>query len=132
MKAKNISKRIIASVLSVMLILSCFVLPGTFVGAAGETTVNIHYLRDDGDYASWDVWAWADGLDGSNYTFTDNGDAKGAVASVTITDSTPQMGFIIRKPDWSAKDPEPDRFVDLSAVVSGTVEVYCKTEQEAF
>ena len=130
MKAKKISKRILAAVLCVMLIIGCFVLPSTFVGAAGETVVNIHYLRDDGDYASWDVWAWADGLDSAGYSFTDSGDPNGAVATVTITESTPSLGFIVRKPDWSAKDPDGDRKVDLSSVVSGTVEVYCKAGSE--
>ncbi len=125
MKAKKLSKRIIAVVLTMMLVVGCFVVPTAFVGAAGETIVNIHYLRDDGAYDDWDVWAWADGLDGAGYSFTDGGDANGAVATVTLTESTPRMGFIVRKPDWSAKDPDGDRYVDLSSVISGTVDVYC-------
>ena len=132
MNAKKITKRVVAIVLTVMMALTCFVLPSVMVQAADPTIVNIHYLRDDGSYGEWDVWAWADGLDGAGYAFTDNGDANGAVATITITQSTPRLGFIIRKPDWSAKDPEPDRYVDLSSVVSGTVEVYCKTGVEAF
>ena len=130
MNAKPLTKRIIASVVSVMLALSCFILPTVFVNAAEETTVNIHYLRDDGNYGDWDVWAWADGLDGNGYAFTDNGDAEGAVATITITQSTPSLGFIVRRPDWSAKDPDGDRKVDLSSVVSGTVDVYCVAGSE--
>ncbi len=130
MKSKKLTKRIIASVVAVMLVLTCFILPSTMASAAEETIVNIHYLRDDGDYGSWDVWAWADGLDGAGYAFTDNGDPNGAVATITITESTPKLGFIIRKPDWSAKDPDGDRSVDLSAVVSGTVDVYCVAGSE--
>ncbi len=131
MNAKKTSKRIVAVVLTMIMAISCFVLPSV-VNAAGETIVNIHYLRDDSAYGDWDVWAWADGLDGAGYAFTDNGDANGAVATITITESTPKMGFIIRKPDWSAKDPEPDRYLDLSSVVSGTVDVYCKSGAEEF
>ncbi len=131
MNTKRISKSVIAVVLTLVMALSCFVMPG-IVNAAETTTVNIHYLRDDGAYGDWDVWAWADGLDGAGYAFTDNGDANGAVATITITESTPKMGFIIRKPDWSAKDPEPDRYLDLSSVVSGTVDVYCKSGEEEF
>ena len=130
MNAKSLTKRIIASVVSVMLALSCFILPTVFVNAAEETTVNIHYLRDDGNYGDWDVWAWADGLDGNGYAFTDHGDAEGAVATITITQSTPSLGFIVRRPDWSAKDPDGDRKVDLSSVVSGTVDVYCVAGSE--
>ena len=100
MNAKKTSKRIVAVVLTMIMAISCFVLPSV-VNAAGETIVNIHYLRDDSAYGDWDVWAWADGLDGAGYAFTDNGDANGAVATITITESTPKMGFIIRKPDWS-------------------------------
>ena len=125
MNAKKLTKRIIASVVSMMLVLSCFVLPSVMVSAANETTVNIHYLRDDGDYSAWDVWAWADGLEGAGYSFTDNGDAKGAVTTVTITQATPRLGFIIRRPsDWK-KDPDGDRYVELTGVKSGTVDVYC-------
>ena len=104
-------------------------MPG-IVNAAETTTVNIHYLRDDGAYGDWDVWAWADGLEGAGYAFTDSGDADGAVATITITEATPSLGFIVRKPDWSAKDPDGDRSVDLSSVVSGTVDVYCKAGSE--
>ena len=131
MNAKRVTKRVIAVVLTMMLALTCFVLPTAInANAAGETIVNIHYLREDGNYGDWDVWAWAEGLDGAGYAFTDNGDADGAVATITITEATPSLGFIIRKPDWSAKDPDGDRSVDLSSVVSGTVEVYCKAGSE--
>ena len=129
MNTKRISKSVIAVVLTMIMALSCFVVPG-IVNAAETTTVNIHYLRDDGAYDSWDVWAWADGLDGAGYAFTDSGDADGAVATITITEATPSLGFIVRKPDWSAKDPDGDRKVDLSSVVSGTVEVYCVAGSE--
>ncbi len=129
MNTKKVSGRVVAVLLTMIMVLSCFVLPSV-VNAAEETKVNIHYLREDGDYSAWDVWAWADGLDGAGYAFTDNGDADGAVATVTITEATPSLGFIVRKPDWSAKDPDGDRKVDLSSVVSGTVEVYCKAGSE--
>ena len=131
MNAKRVTKRVIAVVLTMMLALTCFILPTAInANAADETIVNIHYYREDGSYGDWDVWAWADGLDGAGYAFTDNGDADGAVATITITEATPSLGFIVRKPDWSAKDPDGDRKVDLSSVVSGTVDVYCKAGSE--
>ena len=129
MNTKRISKSVVAVVLTMIMALSCFVMPG-IVNAAETTTVNIHYLRDDGAYGDWDVWAWADGLEGNGYAFTDNGDANGAVATITITEATPSLGFIVRKSDWSAKDPDGDRSVDLSSVVSGTVDVYCVAGSE--
>ena len=132
MKAKKFSKRIIASVLTLMLAVGCFIIPSTVVGAANEVTVNFHYLRDDGNYDQWGLWAWGEGKDGASYDFVDNGDAKGAVTTVTLTESTPSLGFIVKKGNWLAKDPEADRYLDLSAVVSGTVEVYCETGKEEF
>lgn len=127
MNAKRITKRVVAVVLTMMLALSCFVLPSVLnASAAEETVVKIHYLREDGNYGEWDVWAWADGLTGdANHAFSDTIDENGAVCNITLTQSAPQLGFIIRKPaDWT-KDPDGDRYVDLSSVVSGTVDVYC-------
>ena len=129
MKAKKLSKRILASIVSVMMVLGCFVLPTAIVNAASETKVNIHYLREDGKYDKWNVWAWADGLDGASYEFSSTADSNGVVTTVTITEATPKLGFIIRKGNWEAKDPDGDRYVDLSSVVAGTVDVYCISGQ---
>ena len=139
MKAKKLSKRIIASVVAAMLVIGCFILPSTIVGAADETTVVFHYLRDDGDYTDWGLWAWGEGSgatynngeETSAFYFTDNGDAKGAETTVSAKDVS-KLGFIVRKGNWLAKDPESDRFLDLSGVVSGTVHVYCKTGVEEY
>lgn len=95
------------------------------VNYEGETTVRIHYLRRDGNYSSWDVWAWVENMDGCSYSFTDSGDASGAVATVTISEYTTSMGFVIRKPDWSEKETDSDRYVDLSSFAGGVVDVYC-------
>lgn len=131
MKAKKLSKRIIASIVAMMLVIGCFVLPATIVGAANETTVRFHYLRDDGDYSTCDVYTWGDG-DAKEFKFTDNGDARGAVADVVLSQSIQSLGFIIREVsgDWSTKDPDGDRKVDLSSVSSGIVDVYCVSGSE--
>ena len=54
MNAKKFPKRIIAVVLTMMLIISCFALPGMIVNAAEETTVNIYYSSPA--FADADVW----------------------------------------------------------------------------
>lgn len=141
MKANKLSKRLIAAVLSLMLVIGCFVIPTNFVGAAGETKVVFHYLRTDGNYTDWGLWAWGEGggdtktEDGtvtSAFTFTDIGDSEnGAVATVTV-DGVSKLGFIVRLGNWLEKDPDGDRFLDLSAIVSGTVDVYCKTGEADF
>ena len=126
MNAKKPSKRIIAVLLSMMLVISCFAIPGIFVNAAGETTVNIYYASSS--YASADVWVWPKDGDGAAYAFKDSGDSeKGGVASVTFGADVTEIGFIIRSTagNWKTKDPGDDRTVDFSAKESGDVDVYC-------
>ncbi len=131
MKAKRISKRIVATVLSMMLVISCFIVPSVIADAAGETTVRFHYLRSDGDYSKCDVYTWGDG-DAKAFTFTDAGDSRGAVADVVLSQSIQELGFIIRQEagNWNTKDPDGDRKVDLSSVSSGVVDVYCVSGSE--
>lgn len=131
--AKKISKGIVASVLTMMLIVSCFVLPATIVNAANTVTVNFHYLRDDKNYKGWSLWSWGSG-DGMSTDFVDTGDARGAVATVKITDGSSKLGFIVRKGNWEEKDPDGDRYLEdeLASIISGTLDVYCVSQQEEF
>ena len=140
MKVKKLSKRILASFMAVMLAISCFIVPTMIAGAAGEITVKLHYLREDGVYDKWDVWSWTedggapDGVKNSDgaYVFDDTApDENGVVCTLTLTQSVPRLGFIVRKPDWT-KDYESDLFIDLSDVISGTVEVYYKSGDPNF
>lgn len=97
-----------------------------------EITVNLHYLRNDDNYEGWNVWFWTDG-DGSSYQFDEGAkDDKGAVATITLTPETMQLGFIVRLNEWESKDTDGDRFVDLAEVVSGTVDVYVTSGEEDF
>lgn len=130
MNAKRISKSVVAFVLTMMLVISCFALPASLVNAAG-ITARFHYLREDGNYDTWSVWTWTDS-DGWSTDFVDEGDAKGAVATVTVPDGATELGFIVRKGSWEAKDPEDDRALEIGAVVSGTIDVYCKSGEMDF
>ena len=140
MKVKKLSKRILASFMAVMLAIGCFIVPTMIAGAAGEITVKLHYLREDGVYDEWDVWSWTDGgaPDGEKtsegaYVFDDTApDENGVVCTLTLTESAPRLGFIVRKPGWTAKDYDGDLFIDLSDVLSGTVEVYYKSGDPNF
>ena len=97
-----------------------------------EITVNLHYLRSDDNYDGWNVWFWTDG-DGSSYKFDEaKKDDKGMVTSITLAPETLKLGFIVRLNEWEAKDTESDRFVDLSEVISGTVDVYVTSGEEDF
>lgn len=136
MKAKKLSKSLIAVVLTLILAIGCFIIPTAVVGAEGSTvTIKFHYLREDGNYENMSIWAWASapvGKDGASYDFVDSGDPKGAVATVEVTDGSTAFGFIVRKNDWSLKDPDGDRVLDIGSVISGTIDVYCLSGKEEF
>ena len=90
-------------------------------------TLKIHYHREDGDYAPWDVWLWPEGGEGAGYSFEDeNGEM---VATMSVPSGTAKVGFIVRTQDWT-KDIDMDQFIDLSEVVSGTVNAYVESGVE--
>ncbi|MGN0537018.1 MAG: type I pullulanase, partial [Acutalibacteraceae bacterium] len=123
-------KKFMAITLSVMLLLTAFVVPQAFVSAADAITVRLHYLREDGNYDSWSVWFWGTG-DGFAVDFSGS-DADGAIATAEFTDSPTQIGFIVRKGNWEQKDPDGDRFIQVNDVVSGTIDVYCVSGSTEF
>ncbi|WP_055428243.1 type I pullulanase [Bifidobacterium aesculapii] len=92
---------------------------------ADRIDVTIHYHRTNDDYASedglkaWDIWGWADGVNGAAHPFTTHDD-YGLTATYTLTGSgltKPQ--FIVRYGGdaWEAKDPDGnDRTIPQSAI----------------
>ncbi len=95
-----------------------------------DLTVRFHYLRDDGNYANWSVWLWIN--DGSAYSFGEEVDADGVMTTAKFPAGTSQIGFIVRLGEWEAKDVDADQFIDLSAVLAGTVDVYVKSGIEGY
>ncbi|WP_239519343.1 type I pullulanase [Bifidobacterium ramosum] len=99
--------------------------PEGYQKAADAIDVTIHYHRLADDYASedgmkaWDIWSWADGVNGAAFPFTGHDD-YGLVAKYTLKGSAmskPQ--FIVRYggDGWEAKDPDTDRTIPQSAIV---------------
>ena len=94
-----------------------------------KVTLNVHYYRFNNDYDEWDVWAWLDPNHGGNgYAFTgedDFGKNTSIVYENVVNAKKEGIGIIIRKPDWSAKDIEFDRFINLAyANNNGEINVY--------
>lgn len=83
-----------------------------------ELQVFIHYYRYGQDYKNWNVWAWGDTQEGAAYPFT-TVDDYGKVAKINLKDvgTMTQLGFIVRKGEWSAKDVDKDRFIDLTKAI---------------
>ena len=83
-----------------------------------ELQIFVHYYRYLEDYKNWNVWAWGDGQEGYGYPFV-NSDEFGQVAKINLKDlnQIEKIGFIIRKGEWSEKDIDKDRFIDLTKAV---------------
>ena len=97
-----------------------------------DITIKVHYYRPDGAYSDWEVHMW-NGVESLSSTrkfeledVTYDGTTYGATATYYADASDTWVGYIIKKPDWT-KDPDGDRKIDISDVLSGTVHVYAKT-----
>ncbi len=100
-----------------------------FKKAFDKVTLNLHYYRFDEDYTNWDLWAWAN--EGNSYEFTDDDFGKVTTAEFSNVDEETNIGFIVRKNDWSQKDWDGDRFVNKAYMnADGVVDVYVVSGQE--
>lgn len=77
-----------------------------------KVTVNLNYFRFDGNYTDWDVWGWLGSNAGQGYTFVENDFGRVSTMSYDNVGTDDNIGFIIRKSDWSQKDWESDRFIN--------------------
>ena len=94
-----------------------------------KVTLNVHYYRFNNDYDEWDVWAWLDpnhGGEGHAFTGEDDFGKTTSIVYENVVDAREDgIGIIIRKPDWSAKDIEFDRFINLAyANNNGEINAY--------
>ena len=100
-----------------------------------DITIKVHYYREDAAYSDWEVHMWngVDTLDSTRkFELEDveyEGTTYGATATYYADASDTWVGFIIKKPDWT-KDPDGDRTIDVSDVISGTIHVYAKSGSE--
>lgn len=105
-----------------------------------KVTLNLHYYRFNNDYDEWDTWAWIDSSvkdqpisEGKGYKFTET-DSFGKIAKIEINNvknsddrkvSEKGIGIIVRKPDWSQKDGNNDRYINLAyANKDGVINAY--------
>jgi len=86
----------------------------------------VHYHRFDGNYEGWNLWIWAKGSDGKSYEFnTEDSYGKKAEFEIEGASSAEEVGFIVRKGEWEAKDVDMDRFVSTAKVnAEGILEIY--------
>ena len=88
-----------------------------------KVNLNLHYYRLDEDYTDWDVWSWVN--DGAAYPFEDDEFGKVTKISYENVGESDNIGFIIRKTDWSQKDWDGDRFINKAYInADGNVDAY--------
>lgn len=95
-----------------------------------EITLRLHYTRSDSDYTGWNVWAWADEMEGAGYEFDEEPGENGEKVAIFTLEGRKisYLNYIIRKSvegnDWKEKDVKDDQVIDLTDVLSGTVDYY--------
>lgn len=98
----------------------------TVLATADKVTLKIHYRRFDQQYEGWNLWLWPKTQEGKSFGFTGK-DEFGAFADVTFEGikGIEEIGMIVRKGEWEAKDVDSDRFINISKVdTKGIVHVY--------
>lgn len=93
-------------------------------GVEAKTTLIIHYQKSED--LDWDLWIWPKGMDGHEYKFTKE-DKFGKVAKVELDGVYEEVGFLVRIPDWSKKDVEDDRYIQVK---NGFAEVWLKSKDK--
>ena len=93
-----------------------------------DITINVHYYREDGNYADWEVHMWngVESLSATRKFAEETVEYEGKqwkVATYYADASDTWVGFIIKTPAWT-KDPDGDRHIDISDVTGGVVNVY--------
>lgn len=125
---KSTVRRAEAFVLALVMVFVTVVSMASYVSsvqADDGVTLRVHYHRDDGDYDTWSsVWLWEDGADGAQYYFEEEDGEM--VATMNVTAGCTSVGFIVRTEAWD-KDIADDQFIDITEVVSGTVDVYIES-----
>ena len=107
-------QRGMAMLLSVLLVVSMFagVAPHA-IADTGERKISFSYERADGIYDGWNLWVWGTGVQDDRIDFSEVKDGK-AYATIAVSPEVEQVGFIVRKGDWEAKDGEKDRYITLN------------------
>ena len=92
-------------------------------------TINIHYTRSDSNYDGWNLWVWGSALDGRRVDFETTDENGAVVATIVLENAREHQNISFKERlsvegnDWKEQAPS-DRTIDLSTVVSGTIDYY--------
>lgn len=113
------NKKRITALLAVFCLLFAFFPELSIRADAGKTEITVHYQESDGNEKDWNLWVWAESLDGHVQPFTGE-DEFGKVAHFTLDGTYERVGFIVRTDAWE-KDGG-DRWIE--GIEDGKAEVW--------
>lgn len=106
-----------------------YILSGGDTEDDNKITIRIHYKRTAGDYDGWNLWVWGSNMGGHQVDF-DSTDSDGAkVATIVLEDARAYQDISFKERlsvegnEWKDQGSS-DRSIDLSTVVSGTIDYY--------
>ena len=122
--------RPLSLLLALLLALGTVLCPAMAAESESSLVIKLHYNRPDGVYDDWSVWFWNSGQEGTDIPFADENGER--VATFTVQPGVTSVGFIVKLPNWAAKDVNKDQFIDVAAYVSGTVHIYVESGMEGY
>ncbi|MBQ3090730.1 MAG: type I pullulanase [Oscillospiraceae bacterium] len=129
MKKKALA-RPIALLLALVFALTTLPMPAVAAEGDDEVVIKLHYNRPDGVYTDWSTWFWAIGGEGVDIPLEEvDGEY---VSTYVVAPGITSVGFIVKLPNWAAKDVDMDQFVDVSPYVSGVVHIYVESGVEGY
>ena len=120
--------RLMAGALALVILLGLLLMPA--LAAENSLTIKLHYNRPDGNYADWSVWFWVDGVSSADVPLAEEEGTM--VATYQVPAGATSVGFIVKQPNWAAKDVDMDQFIDVSTYLVGTVQVYVESGVEGY
>ena len=123
-------KRIFAILMAVIMVTSLVIGAIPAMAAEDDTiTIRVHYHREDGNYEGWEMWHWdPDGISELNPPYTFEQDENGdMVSTIQVKTGTTKVGYIVRYGEWVQKDIEHDQFINLTGILSGTIDFYIES-----
>jgi len=95
--------------------------------------LTVHYQRSDNDYTNWNLWLWRNVTTGTDsdvnkagVPFTGSDDfGKSVTVEIDNMDKFENIGIIVRKGEWVAKDVSADRFI-TKIKEDGTAEIWLR------
>ena len=127
-------KRIFGILMAILMVASLVAGAVPALAANDMITVRFHYSRlnlpaEEQSYEGWEMWLWdMDGITAleSPYPLVVQEDGT-ALCEFQVKTGTCKIGYIVRFGEWEAKDVEHDQHINITGVLSGTVDFYVES-----